>query len=34
VGSGLSGRPLNGVLKRTGLLLMMYGIPLATGLIV
>jgi 1,4-dihydroxy-2-naphthoate polyprenyltransferase len=31
VGGGLSGRPLNAVLKRTGLLLLLYGIPLATG---
>ncbi|TVR68111.1 MAG: 1,4-dihydroxy-2-naphthoate polyprenyltransferase [Sphaerobacteraceae bacterium] len=34
VGSGLSGRPLNAVLKRTGLLLLLYGIPLATGIII
>ena len=29
VGGGLSGRPLNAVLKRTGMLLLLYGIPLA-----
>lgn len=34
VGGGLSGRPLNAVLKRTGLMLLLYGIPLATGLLV
>lgn len=33
VGGGLSGRPLNLVLKRTGQFLLLYGIPLATGLI-
>jgi 1,4-dihydroxy-2-naphthoate polyprenyltransferase len=31
VGGGLSGRPLNAVLKRTGILLLLYGIPFAIG---
>jgi 1,4-dihydroxy-2-naphthoate polyprenyltransferase len=31
VGGGLSGRPLNGVLKRTGMFLLLYGIPFAIG---
>jgi 1,4-dihydroxy-2-naphthoate polyprenyltransferase len=31
VGGGLSGRPLNQVLKRTGMLLLLYGIPFAIG---
>ena len=34
VGGGLSGRPLNLVLKRTGQLLLLYGIPLAAGLLI
>jgi 1,4-dihydroxy-2-naphthoate polyprenyltransferase len=33
VAGGLSGKPLNAVLKRTGLLLLLYGIPLAAGMI-
>jgi 1,4-dihydroxy-2-naphthoate polyprenyltransferase len=34
VGGGLSGRPLNAVLKRTGLLLLLYGIPFAAGVLI
>jgi 1,4-dihydroxy-2-naphthoate polyprenyltransferase len=34
VGGGASGRPLNVVLKRTGQLLLLYGIPLAAGVLI